>query len=485
MYDPRGSSHDITIKDTSKKAMIRFDTTPVYAPAATRNDSRLLPFIVATVIFFAVQLIIEARDFTGDAGAYWAISSAIIDGAFPQTIRGYVYPLLLTPFRLVFNHSPPAGLLFLKIGQSVWYAYAFSILIPNLYGSIFGGKISTTRRLVPSFLVASVFPGLISYPLSDAPSLVFMALSLHITVKSIRSKSFYGLFAAGLTCYLTYNIRTIYLFSFIALAIVAATFFANSVQRRTFALLIFFAGSLLGAVPQMAINYTHHATLSPLVVTDVRGASLFVRQLTWGMVVDRYETYIDPITGKATPTFYANERGAAVLEKNGGFVVNQSFAKILALMADHPITFAQIYLRHAASALDVRDGEVYTKQPSAEKNSRWILFLIIVSLGITQLGKAILFAQSQQSVSARILCTLTLVAPCVAIIPGAIETRFFLPLHCLAYCALAFQDFSKKALIIQLGLAALLTAGVYSFVAESVKSPIHARPESYILDNAR
>lgn len=123
-----------------------------------------------------------------------------------------------------------------------------------------------------------------------------MALSVYITVNSIRSKSLYGLFAAGLICYLTYNIRTIYLFSFIALAIVSATFFAKDIQHRAFALATFLAGSLIGALPQIAINHTHHATMSPLVVTDVRGASLFARQLTWGMVVDRYETYIDPGT---------------------------------------------------------------------------------------------------------------------------------------------------------------------------------------------
>ncbi|WP_238601278.1 hypothetical protein [Xanthomonas arboricola] len=461
--------------------MIRLDTTPVHAAPATRNDSRAIPFLVAAAIFLVVQLSIDAREFTGDAGAYWAISSAIIDGSFPQTIRGYAYPLLLTPFRLAFDHSQSAGLFFLKIGQSIGYAYAFSILIPDLYRSIFGGTLSIVRRLIPALLIASAFPGLISYPLSDAPSLGLMALSSYLTARSIRSKSFYGLFAAGLICYLTYNIRTIYLFSFVALAFVVVIFFARDMRGRAFALMTFLMGSLLGALPQMAINYKHHATVSPLVVTDVRGASLFARQLTWGMVVDRYETYIDPGTGKATPTFYANTRGAAVLEKNGGFTANQSFPRILAMMADHPITFVEIYLRHIASALDVRDGEVYTRQPSAEKNPRSLLFLVIVTFGITQLGRAIFSTASQQPVSARVLYALTLLAPCVAIIPGAIETRFFLPLHCLAYCALAFQDTTRKALVIQLGLAAALTAGIYSFVAQSVKHPIHARPESYLL----
>ena len=32
-----------------------------------------------------------------------------------------------------------------------------------------------------------------------------------------------------------------------------------------------------------------------------------------------------------------------------------------------------------------------------------------------------------------------LLLPVVAIVPGAIETRFFLPLHLLAYCVIAFH----------------------------------------------
>ncbi|WP_311238353.1 MULTISPECIES: hypothetical protein [unclassified Xanthomonas] len=459
--------------------MTKLETRPVLTPPALNDDARLLPFLAAVAIFLTIQLVINAKDFTGDAGAYWAISSAILEGTFPQTIRGYAYPLLLTPFRLVFDHSQTAGLFFLKAGQSIGYGYAFSILIPNLYRSMFGGKLTTVRRIIPSLLTAVVFPGLVSYPLSDAPSLGLMALSLHLAISSIRSKSFAGLLLTGIICYFTYNVRTIYLFSFISLAIVVTCFFAKDIQRKALALTFFLLGSLIGALPQMAINYKHHALASPLVVTDVRGASLFARQLTWGMVVDRYETFIDSDTQQAIPTFYANDRGAAVLEKNGGFAENQSFTKIFAMMTDNPITFAEIYLRHTASALDARDGEIYTRQPSSEKNVKSLIFLVIVTFGITQLGKAIL-STSQEPRRTKALYALTLIAPCIAIVPGAIETRFFLPLYCMSYCALAFQRINSKTLALQMVLTAILTAGIYCFVADSVENPIHARPESYI-----
>ncbi|MEQ7359312.1 hypothetical protein ABQF08_19585, partial [Xanthomonas campestris pv. campestris] len=78
------------------------------------------------------------------------------------------------------------------------------------------------------------------------------------------------------------------------------------------------------------------------------------------------------------------------------------------------------------------------------------------------------------------LYTLVLLAPCIAIIPGAIETRFFLPIHCLSYCALAFGGIKKEAIAMQLACTAILTAAIFTFAAKSADSPIHSRPESYI-----
>ncbi|CAP50979.1 hypothetical protein EIQ06_12070 [Xanthomonas campestris pv. campestris] len=445
-----------------------------------RHQAELIALFIASSAFFAIQLAIDAKAFTGDAGAYWALSSAITEGTFPKTIRGYSYPLLLTPFRFAFDHSEQAGLLLLKLGQSIGYGYLFSILFPNLYQVIFDAKPSAFTRLIPALLMAFAFPGLISYPLSDAPSLGIMALALYACIKAIKSQSFSLLIVAGLLAYLAYNTRTIYLFSFFTLMVIAAIFFSKSLKQRFFASTCFLLGALVGAAPQMAINYSHHSTRTPLVVTDVRGAPLFARQLAWGMIVDKYETHIDPQTKKAIPVFYANNNGALILQQNGGFENNQSVVKIAGLMTQHPITFINIYLRHIALALDVRDGEVYTRNPTSEKNIQSLILLSIVLFGLTQLGRAIFFQASSEPVNRRLLYTLVLLAPCIAIIPGAIETRFFLPIHCLSYCALAFGGIKKEAIAMQLACTAILTAAIFTFAAKSADSPIHSRPESYI-----
>ncbi|CAD0321154.1 hypothetical protein [Xanthomonas hortorum] len=447
---------------------------------ATYHDSKSLSLLAAAFIFFASQLITNATIFQGDAGAYWAISSAIVDGSFPQTIRGYFYPLLLTPFRFIFNHSESLGLLSLKIGQAIGYGYLLSILLPDFYQAILGARTSTFRRILPSLLVALIFPGLIAYPLSDAPSFGLMATALHLSLKAIRSHSLILLLAAGLLAYFAYNTRTIYMFSFIALISIVFIFSAKNISHKAIAVACFLLGSAVGAIPQMAINHHYHGTASPLVVTDKDGKSLFVRQLTWGMVVDKYETYIDPGTHQATPVFYANDEGASILQNEGGFTENQSFPRIFKMMSEHPIAFVKIYIRHVALALDARDGDVYTNLPSSEKSTHSLFFLIIACLGLTRLAASLLAQDKNRKTAENLLYLSVLALPCIAVIPGAIETRFFLPIYCISYCALAFESIKHKKVVGQLICAAILLTCIFCFAETSMQSPNYTRPESYL-----
>jgi hypothetical protein len=79
------------------------------------------------------------------------------------------------------------------------------------------------------------------------------------------------------------------------------------------------------------------------------------------------------------------------------------------------------------------------------------------------------------------LATLTL--PCFAIIPGAVETRFFFPIFCLAYCSLSLESVADGKLNItkwQILISALLLSSIFLFVQKSVSNPIYQRPESYL-----
>ena len=68
--------------------------------------------------------------------------------------------------------------------------------------------------------------------------------------------------------------------------------------------------------------------------------------------------------------------------------------------------------------------------------------------------------------------------PVAAIVPGAIETRFFLPLHLLAYCVIAFC-FDVDALrqmarryAVPLGVIAVASAGTFFAITTSTMASI-------------
>ncbi|WP_214658205.1 hypothetical protein [Pseudomonas folii] len=447
------------------------------------EKSTLVSFISAFIIFFCAQLILDARDFRGDARLYWSLSADLLQFDYPQTIRGYFYPLVLVPFRFLFDFSESVGLFSLKIGQSVAYGYLFSIALPNLYHSVFGGTLSTLRRIIPPILVALIFPGLVSYPLSDAPAFGMLVASAVMVVKALASqsimRSFSYILIAGLLSYFSYNTRTIYIFSVIALALLVLVFFIRGPLYKLIAVFIFFAGVSLGSAPQMAINYRYSKTFSPFVETDLGGGSLFVHQLAWGMIVDRYETYIEPGAVRGTPVFYANKAGAEILRNHGGFD-SLSISRFLEMMIEHPLVFSGIYVRHIASGLDARDGEVYTQRPSAEKSTRSLMYLFIVIFGLSQLAISFIFKGYNNFVR-KFLFGIVLLLPSVAIIPGAIETRFFFPVYCLAYCAISLENIVRSKFILQMLVVVLFVIPVYAFVQHSIKSPIYQRPESYLI----
>lgn len=453
-------------------------------PAAP--DNLFISFAVSTLIFFLAQTIIDAHDFRGDARLYWSLSSTVWDLSFPQTMRGYFYPSLLSPVRAIFDTDTNIGLFALKMVQSIIYGYFFGLTLPNLYKRIIGGTTSTARRIVISLIISIVFPGLISYPLSDAPSFALIVYSATCVILANNSKTLakklYYLIIAGFLAYAAYNTRTIYIFSYVAIVIAVMATAGSSARMKAFSLIAFLCGSLIAAAPQMAINKKYYSNFSPLITTGLNGNSLQESQLMWGLAVDRYETYIEKGKAVGTPVFYANGRGIEMLKEKGVDFSNPRLSDYFDIALDHPAALLTIYLRHAASALDARDGDVYTTTPSYDKSAKSFLFLMIVIVGLTQLARSSISRTIHPNPS-KLLWLATLIIPCVAIVPGAIETRFFFPIFCLAYCSISLESVTRGKLNItkwQFLIATLLLTSIFLFVQKSVSKPIYERPESYI-----
>ncbi|WP_146013176.1 MULTISPECIES: hypothetical protein [Pseudomonas] len=458
-------------------------------PAATTlciltSDNAAAGFFISFCAYMVVQLYMNVQVFPFDAGNYWALSAHIWDFSFPQQMRGYFYPLMLSPFKFLHDNYAPFGLLFFKIFTSVFYAYFFAVLFPGFFSTIFGGKLTVLSRSVPSMLIAIIFPGLICYPLSDAPSLALVIGAAVLALSGIKSESNikrFGLFfIAGMFAYFAYNTRTIYLFSIVALCLLIVSTAKLNFTKRAIGVFAFLLGACLGAVPQMAINKGHYDTPSPFIITDLGSGSLFLSQLMWGVVVDRYETYT-PVGAPGSPVFYANSAGENLLLHTDARKI-VSIKDYLKLVVTHPLTFSSIYASHIASGLDVRDGEVYTQTPSHQKSMRSIFSLAVVVLGITQFFRLLFLsgAFSPAGLVEKLGWTIVLLIACVAVIPGAVETRFFFPVFyvCLVAMVSGFQSDPLKFKGQQLVLAALITLSIYAFVQQSIQNPIYDRPES-------
>ncbi|MCF7557871.1 hypothetical protein [Pseudomonas petrae] len=451
------------------------------------SDNLTLSFVVSALIFLMAQTVTDAHDFRGDARLYWSLSSTIWDLSFPQTVRGYVYPLLLSPARALFDRNIDAGPTLLKLCHSIIYGYFFAVTLPNLYTKIIGGTTSVAKRVTLALIVSIIFPGLVSYPLSDAPSFALTVYSMSCVLlaydkKTVTKKMAY-LMMAGLLSYAAYNTRTIYIFSFAAMAVAVVAITIGNTWVKTICLLAFLSGSLIGAAPQMVINKKYNDNFSPLITTGLQGDSLYVSQLMWGLIVDRYETYIEKGKAGGTPVFYANSRGIEILKEKGVDLTSPRLSDYVDIALKHPADLLTIYLRHTASALDARDGDVYTTTPSYNKSIRSFMYLMIVTLGLTQLARSLISNKTISHNRYKVMWLATLTLPCFASIPGAVETRFFFPIFCLAYCSLSLESVAHGKLNTnkwQALIAALLLTSIFIFVQKSVSNPIHERPESYI-----
>jgi hypothetical protein len=370
--------------------------------------------------------------------------------------------------------------------SSVVYAYFFTVLVPAFYLEIFGGRISFLRRLIIPVLVATLFPGVIVYTLSDLPALALMvsasAFALHSASNVSTRKRYVLLALAGFLAYGAYNTRTIFLFpaGVLTLALGLIVYYKHPARTKVLATLIFVLGAAIASVPQVVINLKNQNSLSPMVITtSPYNRSLFASQLLWGITLQRYETSIDK-TSPGAGVFYLDKAGERLFAANNIGSEPFGLRAYLKLALQNPIDFIGIYGRHIVNGLDLRDGEVYTMGQPWKNNVLATANYLILFSGLLVIAMTIATqrATRRQTVKSVFWTFLTLL-PVIAIIPGAIETRFFLALHLSIYCALAFSsDLSSiKVLLRRNWLLIGLALFVSTMLFFSVSTTTMSRPQ--------
>jgi|SRR5579863_1478597 len=459
------------------------------------NNQKLAALAVASILFLLLQIVAGITNFPFDSGGYWRLSAFGRVLESPIQIRGYFYPLLLWPARYLSDTFPELGYAPYRVISSIAYAYILTNLLPAFYNSVFGGCLNFWRRLLVPVLVLILFPGIILYPLSDFPAIALMLAAVVCTLRSAASgvtalKRYALLLLSGVFTYGAYNTRTIFIFPMILF--VAA--FAPVVYRdygprfKLYASAAFLMGMLVASIPQIFFNYQHHGVWSPAVITTINHKSLFAAQLLAGISVQRYETTIDESAPRHA-VYYMDPSGEQLLAADKIDKASFDIDEYFALMLKHPLDFLGIFGRHLVNGLDVRDGDLYTEAQSPDRNVRAIFNFIVVFLGlaIILLGVAAAAPPFGGKDGERLFLVLVMTLPVLAIIPGEIETRYFLAAHLSIYAAIAFssdvmalQKLMKRhwlAATMIIGLSASLFFGVSMSTMANVQYGHHRQAQ--------
>lgn len=414
-------------------------STHAYAAAprwARARSSALLVFALASLLVWILHIGHGIRSYPFDASIYWNLALAPDNVAASSAFRGYLFLWLLrtvVDLGALVGASPVSSYRFFS---SLLYAATLTLVIPSAYARMSGRTAKPIHRLAPAVLVMLVFPGVLLYPLSDFPALAFMWLCLWSVFRcadaSTRGQAVGYALLAGAAAAAAYNTRTIYLFA-VALVVIGALW---QFRGRRYLVACAALGFALTCAPQMLLNHRNHGVASPD-PTAGRKDSLFLDQLKWGIWMQKYETSVSPEVPNGS-VVYVDQAGLKLMPILCREAPMASMGDYLAAVLRHPIDFMGLYARHLVNGIDVRDRTVYVKRASGGETLASVASITLVLLLLLALKVA---ARSPASDAVRSrwptgrVYALAILLPSIAILPGAVETRFMLPMLLLLFVA--------------------------------------------------
>ena len=378
---------------------------------------------------------------------------------FDSALRGYFWALLLLAYRGGLAVVRLGALSFIPMGAALaaaLWGWALPALWRTMQAAAAVSKpgdapaLPATPRWRHMVLVGLGFAFWRDYfyfALSDVPGMLALLTSLLLVFWTATKRLPFGWAAlAGILAFAAANIRPVFLLNAGLLLAVAAWEWkrAHGVAAAAVRLLLFGLGASLVLTPQWLINRHQFHSNTPLVlgwVDDTVHRSLYLDQLGWGLGTQRYETSIAP--NLPNQMIYADPSGQAVLDQEGifsqvgsvrgGF---KSWGEMLGVLGRHWWALVPLYARHLFNGLDLRQPTLYLGPLGPAS-------LPLMALNYTvwfALGLLLWRGRLRRQLHGRrtLLILLVLLAPCALVVPTAIEPRFLLPVHLLAYTTLAY-----------------------------------------------
>jgi hypothetical protein len=403
-----------------------------------------------------------------DALDYWFISiyfhhkGSISLLNYHNSLRGYLLPLLLFPFRIMQYYTDVPPIVFGRLLGAVSAALGFGWLGPALWQVVRGRPepLAWPRRLAFAALGFALWRDYFNFTLSDFPALWVLGLGLLLLY---RRQGMGWTVAAGMCMAAAYNIRPSYLIAapfFLGVQLLAPYAGTRPRLLGTAALVL---GAALVLAPQWVINRHQFGQNTPVVLSYIKELetnNLYREKMKWGLLHQKLETTLDRSYPDQMMIF--RDVAGEQLIRDEHITWFDSYSDYFRLVLRHPLVFGKMYAQRLFNGLDVQYPTPYIRQ------------IYVSTLGLAWLNYTVWFGAILVMVRAwfrrwplrRWLVLAVLLVPCLPMLPMSMECRFLLPLHLVLYATLCFGWPSKWRLGNVSRSRMLLVAVAYSvFVA--------------------
>lgn len=420
---------------------------------------KLFIFFGSIIVITFYGYVSKVGEFFYDAGRYWYLSTFFrdVNGDFSlllytEELRGYLFPLILFVIRELFGGFLETYSLLIPLFNSLLMSTISLVLVPAIVQDLFKIKFNWIRRLILLGIFFFIWRGYVFYPLSDIPALFLVVTCIFFVVKvlkehTIKPKLFFYAFLMGLSLSAAYFIRPVYLVNapivIVMLVMFLLKFIHKGWKQVIMSILLglcLFAGMILPALPQYYIN-SHNFDRKSFMISS----GLYTDQLIWGLRMQKYETNVDTDVYQHKSVVFEDPQYQIIYGKNADLynekLTNGDVKYILMHMTrNYPFDVITIYFRHLFNGLDVRYSTVYLFDVYKISLPIMLLNYTLIFLFLFLKKKSSFLKLDMNKIVTVALLTL----PVLLTLPGAVEPRFFLPLHLLVYTVVVMTLPFKK-----------------------------------------
>lgn len=393
-------------------------------------------FFLLLLMGVAYSAVVGEQVYYYDAWWYWNIASPVTESghfdlmAFPETFRGYFFPMLLLLFQeLHLNWNP-------LINGMMAATFAFSL--PYLLQGKRIATFSSALRIALAYAAfLCVWGDFLQSPLSDIPAAAMMIAGSALIRSLLCSKSHVQTalraFCAGVCLYAAYNTRAVFLYGICILLVLLVVTFRRDWKKLSISLTCLAVGIALIALPQCLINYQYIGSFNPKVYTEQLydySSDLQLNQVLWGISIPKYETYIGAPSGYPNAGVrFIDPIGTEIIAREGISIDTFSYGLLLKLGMKYPMDFVGLYVKHLLVGMTPTWKNPYISDVHTQKG-----LLITVSIVIWLIaGLNVLENCRKKRWSSAVWYCIAVALPSLLQMVGAVEVRFLAPLYLMVY----------------------------------------------------